>query len=141
MGRRFRRGLRRRRGPTRIAARLTQFIFEIGNVRFVFRDRGGLIVDLRLRIVQVLAGIFLLELSHWVSIILLLLQVIFALQNVEFVFIVRELLVSIGEFLPPVFFILGRLAGLRPLLLAPLFLGLLFGRGGLLTHDVDSAGQ
>ena len=130
-------GLCRRSCPSRIAARLAQFVFEIGDVRFVLRDGRRLFVNLRFCIVQVLAGIFLLQRRHRVGVILLLLQVEFALQDVQFVRIVREFLVRVGEFLPPVGFILDRrflsgAGGLLRFVVRGRFLGLVLGRSRLL---------
>ena len=84
-----RRGLCRRDCPTWIAARLAQFVFEIGDVCFVLRDHRGLCRQSSLLIVQVLAGILLLQRADRVRVKLLLLQIVFALQDVEFVRIVR----------------------------------------------------
>ena len=54
------------------------------------------------------AGIFLLQRCHRIGVILFLLQVVFALQNIQFVRIIREFLIRVREFLSPVGFILDR---------------------------------
>ena len=75
---------------------------------FVLGDHCRLVVNFRFRIVQVLAVNTPASAGRRVGVKLLLLQVVFALQNVEFVRIVREFLVRVGKFAPPVGFILYR---------------------------------
>lgn len=77
---------------------MAQLVFETGNVRFVLSDLCRKLVNLRLRVVYVLAGIILLQRSHRIGVKLLLLQVELALGNVEFVRVVGKFLILIREF-------------------------------------------
>ena len=66
---------------------------------------GRLVVDLRLGIDQILARVILLHRRIRVAVVLLLFQIVLALQDVELMRIVRQFLVRIGECLAPVRFV------------------------------------
>src|SRR5258706_5780944 len=88
--------------PPGLAARLSQLVLKVGDCLFVGCNRGCLVINLRLGVSQVLPGVLLPHRLVRVAVILLLLQVVIALQDVEFVRIGRQFLSSIGESLPPI---------------------------------------
>src|SRR5258708_39223703 len=93
-------------GPPGLGARLPQLVLKVGSGLFVGCNRGCLVINLRLGVSQVLPGVLLPHRLVRVAVILLLLQIVIALQDVEFVRIGRQFLSSIGEGLPPIVFTL-----------------------------------
>src|SRR5882757_6125027 len=139
----------RRGGPSGFAARLAQRVLEVGDRLLVLRHGRRFLVNFSFCVGQVLPVVLLPHRCVRVAVILLLLQIVFPLQDVEFVSVVREFLSRVCKGFPPIRFVLSRTCfvvrgrGLalidcrRCLGLVLCGRGLVCGRGRRLTNHVD----
>src|SRR6267378_6900098 len=95
----------RRVGPSGFPARLAQRVLEVGDRLLVLRYGRGFLVNFRFGVGQVLPVVLFPHRCVRVA-VLLLLQIVFPLQDVEFVSVVREFLSCVSKGFPPIRFVL-----------------------------------